>query len=66
LDDFLSKHGIENPLSSGVAGFIGRELIKGFLSAERVPGRATFSNPHRAPRPVVDRRANSLIAVQRK
>lgn len=45
LDDFLSKHGIDNPLSSSVAGFIGRELIKGFLSAERMPGRATFSIP---------------------
>jgi hypothetical protein len=45
LDDFLNQHGIENPLSSGVAGFIGRELIKGFLRAERVPGRATFSIP---------------------
>jgi len=45
LDDFLSKHGIDNPLSSSVAGFIGRELIKGFLRAERMPGRATFSIP---------------------
>ena len=45
LDDFLSEHGIANPLSSGVAGFIGRELIKGFLYAERGPGRASFSIP---------------------
>lgn len=45
FDQFLSKHGIENPLSSSVAGFIGRELVKGFLRAERGPGRASFSIP---------------------
>lgn len=45
FDDFLTKHGIDNPLSSSVAGFIGREMINGFLRAERMPGRATFSIP---------------------
>ena len=45
FDQFLNKHGIENPLTSSLAGFIGRELVKGFLLAERGPGRVSFSIP---------------------
>lgn len=44
VDEFLTKHGIENPLSSSIAGLVGREFIQGFLRAER-PGRAPFSIP---------------------
>jgi len=44
LDEFLTKHGIDNPLSSKLAGLVGREFIRGFLSAERV-NRTPFSIP---------------------
>ena len=44
LDEFLTKHGIENPLSSKLAGLVGREFIRGFLRAERV-NRTPFSIP---------------------
>lgn len=44
VDEFLTKHGIENPLSSSIAGLVGREFIQGFLRVER-PGRAPFSIP---------------------
>ena len=44
VDQFLTKWGIENPLSSSIAGLVGREFIQGFLRVER-PGRAPFSIP---------------------
>jgi hypothetical protein len=45
VDKFLAKHGIDNPLSSSIAGMVGREFIHGFLRAERGPGRPPFSIP---------------------
>lgn len=44
LDEFLAKHGIENPLASHMAGLVGRELIRGFLCADRA-SRTSFSIP---------------------
>lgn len=44
LDELLDRYGIENPLASHWAGVVGRELIHGFLAAERAD-RASFSIP---------------------
>ena len=44
VDTFLAKHGLHNPVEGVVAGFVGRELIKGFLDLERA-NRAPFSIP---------------------
>jgi hypothetical protein len=44
FDALLAKYGIENPLESGIAGLVGRELIEGFLRVERV-NRTPFSIP---------------------
>jgi hypothetical protein len=45
LGGFLSKHGIANPLTSHIAGVVGRELIEGFICAERGGSRVSFSIP---------------------
>lgn len=44
FDELLEKYGIENPLESGIAGLVGRELISGFLRVERM-NRTPFSIP---------------------
>jgi len=44
LDELLFKLGIDNPLTSKLAGLVGRALIRAFLSAERAD-RAAFSIP---------------------
>lgn len=44
IDNFLDKFGLDNPLASRIAGFVGRELINGFLRVERV-NRTPFAIP---------------------
>jgi hypothetical protein len=44
VDELLDRLGIESPLASHIAGFVGRELINGFLRFERV-NRTPFSIP---------------------